>query len=414
MIRNINIKLRGKQRSKFALTRKRKFGIFSGGVVAVIALLVAMVPLLGGTPARAATGMAAINVSYLYTLGGSTNNAGSPTESYWRYDDTNKYLLLYELDGNYTLTGVNPDLTVYVYNNNINVTFDNLHLSKTAFPRTLDSISHDNLTITLVGSNTATNGYAGGSAWVTNNTTINGNGSLTLRATNGGGMSLMSGKNLTLSGNATLSVENDGNYSTIDANGGNTITVGAGAYLDAADNGLGYGINALSGDLHLNVNGSATFWSSSLHGIRLADGRSLFLTGSGEISASGGGYQTAISTNQPITMGDGGLVLGMWNDSGDPEIHIFATASTATHQWKLDDSATTSNELTDATITVEVAAGELGTITRVRKGGGGQTPIGGNPRTSDINVNLIALTSILALAGIAVAGLGIKKFSTKQ
>ncbi|MCL1876652.1 hypothetical protein FWF74_01255, partial [Candidatus Saccharibacteria bacterium] len=313
---------------------KKKLSILISGVVVAIAAFIFM-----PTNAFAATGMATIDVDYLYTLGGNTHNASSPAESFWQYDDTNKYLMLQELNGNYTLSGVNPDLTVYVYNNNINVTFNNLHLTKTTHPRTLESSgSFDNLTIKLAGSNTVTNNYASGSAWVTNNTMINGSGSLTLRAANGGGMSLMSGKNLTLSGNATLYLENDGSYNTIDANGGNTITVGAGAYLDAANNGSGNGIIVLSGDLHLNINGSATFLASSGHGIRLENGNSLFLAGSGEISAvsGGGGWRTAISTDQPITMGDGGLVLGMWNDSGSPEIHIFTTASTATHRWKLD------------------------------------------------------------------------------
>jgi len=127
------------------------------------ALLCALAAGIAAIPAtaHAATGAVTIDISSLSDTN-TDNSASAATESRWSYMGTSKQLLLSTAGGNYTLTGTNSNLFVWVDAADVNVTLDDADITWPGTASYSSAISGSNdangLTITLVGNNTLTGG----------------------------------------------------------------------------------------------------------------------------------------------------------------------------------------------------------------------------------------------------------------
>ena len=321
-----------------------------------------------------------INVS---TLGGTdANNNAASTESHWEYTASSKRLALMSTNGTYTLTGTNADLYVDVTNANANVTLNGADISFASTSTTVFRAGSTGITLTLIGENRLTSSTQACLRFSDNFTiTSSSGGSLTAKGfysaifNNGG-----SAVNLIISGNADVTAEGTGTSSSygLQLTGGGSISVSANAKLKAKGS-SSHGIFA-SSPLTLNANGVINAEATgSYYGIS-AD--SLLITGTGSIGAKGrygisgilelsdcdvtteGTSMIAISTSSNIKMNDAAK-LTMKNGINSDETHTFeASDSASTYEWKLTNAATT-DSLTNAVISVTVAAGQSGTVERV-------------------------------------------------
>ena len=167
----------------------------------ILTFLLTVVMPLGILPSQvnAATGEVTIDVS---TLGGSDadNSANVATESQWSYDSTNKDLALNTPGGNYTITGTNTDIAVWV-TNNINVTLNNANISYTGSVNTLSA--NNGFIMTLVGTNSIK--YTG--------------------SDNMGGLTMGGGAGTTYTINGSGSLVAEGNYYGIDPHSDATLRI---------------------------------------------------------------------------------------------------------------------------------------------------------------------------------------------
>ncbi|MCL2655636.1 MAG: hypothetical protein FWD65_08135 [Coriobacteriia bacterium] len=263
------------------------------------ALLCALV-VAAPVTAQAATGVAAIDISSLSDTN-VDNSASAATESYWYYTGTSKQLILDTAGGNYTLTGTNSNLNVWVAAADVNVTLDNADITWPGTASNTSAVSgnssSDGLTITLVG----------------NNTLIGGNGSI------GGGLTIG------------------------DLDQTWTITSTSGGGLTAK----GYNSN----DCGIRL----SFYDTDV----------LRIAGNASVTAVGGETRAAIfagSGYNNLLIGDDAK-LAITNNSASAEAHTFGKAdTTGTREWQLTDATLTTGALTDDSIVASVATGATGSV----------------------------------------------------
>jgi len=285
---------------------KRIFSILTA-VCLLAGLAIAIAPVM----AHAATGMATIDIS---TLGDTDadNVAASATESEWAYDGTLHVLNLNTEGGNYTLTGANPNLGVWVIAENVNLTLNGVDMTRpgdaTYFAAISGNDSSDGLTITLVGSNTITGGA--GSPFGT--------------TSKGGGL---------------VVPEPYFDWTITSADSGNLTAKG---------------------------------YYPSNHGIdfQFIFSQVLRITGNATVNAVGGANGSGMSQGPlflKILIGDNARLTITNNYTGalHAEHTVWKADTATTHKWKLTDAATL-GALTDDSITITVASGTTATIERER------------------------------------------------
>ena len=313
------------------------------------------------------------------TLGGANaSNSGNTAESQWSYDATNKGLTLLTANGNYTLTGTNSNMYVFVNVPNVNVTLNNINITTVVLASVF--LFNGQVTTTLIGNNTITAIGGNGAQLTGGNQTFNGNGSLTV---NNQGFLLGDSLVMSIEGNAVLTVNAILGNNGIQVGGGDIINIGANATLNAT--GKYDGIWGINHNFTLNCDGTAILKCTDTYGQGIrADNATVTITGSGSVSAEGnyegiylgsgvlvvedcsvtaeGTLSNAINTSNNIKMNDAAK-LTMKTVIG--ETHTFeASNSASTYEWKLTN-ATTTNPLTDSIISVSVAPGQIGTVERV-------------------------------------------------
>jgi hypothetical protein len=175
---------------------------------------------------------------------------------------------------------------------------------------------------------------------------------------------------------------------TVTLVGANTLAGGSNRTLSVWNN------NSLT----INGSGSLTaegLASSNSNGIQIGAGSSLSITGSAAVTVIGGLLPAISDGGSTILIGDNASLTMASASPASTETHTFGLANPAsTYQWKLTN-ATTTNPLTNASITVTRAAGATATVAR------GPRPTGGNtasvPVLSPVGLALLAL----ALGGMA-------------
>ena len=171
------------------------------------------------------------------------------------------------------------------------------------------------------------------------------------------------------------------------------------------------GNNTLTGNGHTGINTgnnsecvitSSNSGSLNVNTILLSNNVDLRITGNADVKSIGTGVFDGISvySTNSIFIGDNAkLTFGFVGGGGVSETHTFTKADAGTtHKWKLTD-ATTSNDMTDDSITVTVTGGTPGTVEReslipsynitVSASAGG-TVSGGGSYVQDSNVVLTA------------------------
>jgi hypothetical protein len=297
---------------------------------------------------------ASIDVSSLGMAGNETNPAGDDT---WAYNDANKTLWLYDANGIYTLYGTNTILSVQVWNTAAfaNVTFNNLSVR--------DATVGAESTITLVG----TSSVNGESGITVNNgvyCTVGGAGTLTTTATQAGLCGIYLNANATLSLTGSAIVDAAGVAGGLRCNDGTAVIIGPTAQLNAGNSeyvGILFYDNVV-----VNCDGAlaATGYANFAGIVGSSATAQITFTGSGTITATGGSNGHAISTDQPIKMGDS-VMLVMNNNRAFNETHTFEVLNAAsTLQWVLQGSATSTDPGTDPSIVVSVPAGTSGVVKR--------------------------------------------------
>ena len=315
-------------------------------VLSLVITLLMATAMFAVTPAtaHAATGSVAIDIGALKMLGtDADNSADVATDSQWVYDDSTMSLCLTTSGGSYTLTGtyfeLGTDLRNSVRISNANVTLNNVQTGK------LHLLS-DACTLTLSGTNLL-NAFL----LFEGDTTVTGNGSLTLATMN---YAELNNAHLTLTGSTRLTCNGSPGINSV---GSSTVTVGAGASLSASGTGS-YGFIG-SGNTTIICDGTATLTGASgYQGLFFSGADVLTLDGTGTVTTVG---SPAISSSQPIKMGNH-IKLVITNNSASVETHTFTKLNPASsYRWKLT-TATTTDALTDTSITVTLAAGQTGII----------------------------------------------------
>jgi hypothetical protein len=312
------------------------------------------------------------------TLGeADANNSGNPAEAQWEYDGTYKQLRLNTPNGNYTLTGTNSNIAVQ--SAAAEMTLDNMDIT-TISTFNAFSVQSDNCTITLVGTNAITCelffSFNGTNCTIISNT----NGTLT--GTSNNNRSFNVDGFFSITGNATVSVIGNYDMGLLISKDG-IINVGANATLNVT--GKNEAIWGIYHDFTFNCDGTAILGCTDTYcnGIR-ADGATVTITGSGTVSTAGeyygiflgsgvleiedcsvtaeGNLGVAIYTTNNIKMNDAAKLT---MKPGINETNTFEKSNpTSTYKWELTN-ATTTDPLTNAVISVTVAAGETGTVKRV-------------------------------------------------
>ena len=350
-------------------TKIKKTSRFTATMLCMLVMgLLAMPSLSAQTPVT-------IDISTLGSYG--INNSSKPIESQWSYAvGSTRYIQLTSANGSYTLVGTNSNLVMSVSSSatGANVIFDNVNSKNTA--TYAFAVSTDDVTLTLIGSNflegrdcisvSSSSGLTVGSS---------SGGSLTLKipqVSSGINMNTLPGSSLIISGNAEVTVESSIRFAS-----GGTIDVEANATLHVKS-GLFPSAVVLTDITAINVNGILNVENTVYGGI---SGNMLAVTGTGLVSIKGETYgidvsileledcnviaegvsDEAISTLNNIKMNNDAK-LTIKTDIG--EIHAFeASDPTSTYKWELT-TATTTDALTNAVISVAVAAGQIGTIER--------------------------------------------------
>ena len=151
-------------------------------------LFLAMVfSLFAAMPLTAYAAPATINIGTTdggATIGGSAKLTSNPAgQDAWNYDAANKRLYLTAPGGNYTLTGTNSNLCIFIETTatNANITLNGVNITST---NNYDCIEiNSNCTVTLLGTNTIVSNNTGFTVWNQVICTINGSGSLTATTT---------------------------------------------------------------------------------------------------------------------------------------------------------------------------------------------------------------------------------------
>jgi len=284
--------------------------------------------------------------------------------------------------------------------------------------QTIDITTNDGGT-TIGGGAALTSGGTGGvDSWSYNGAdllTLTDAGPYTLTGTNGSLTvylpSSATGANVTLSG-VNITASSDDTFIT-DANV--TVTLIGANSITATGNSI---TAIVIQGVNMTIEGSAqlTATASSTYGIVVQSGGNLSIVGNASVTAVGA--DGAISTTNPIAIGDNAS-LTMTNNSGAAETHTF-TSTGSTYRWLLTGAATlASGSLTDSSITVNIPAGQTGTVQRelipgggntgggggggTTGGGGGATTTGVSPKTDDATGgNMFLIVMMLLLAAGAV------------
>jgi len=143
------------------------------------------------------------------TLGGaSVDNSGTPTEALWEYRISSKELIFWSDNGTYTLTGTNPDLSLWIVADKTNITLNRVNITITT--NNVSCLLSKDVTFTLIGDN-----YLKGDDAIIISSGINSviitslsGGSLTAKGTTYSGIYNNSpAANLIIDGNADITLE---------------------------------------------------------------------------------------------------------------------------------------------------------------------------------------------------------------
>ena len=159
--------------------------------------------------------------------------------------------------------------------------------------------------------------------------------------------------------NAALQV--NGDRFTVTLVGSNTFTTDVGIGLHIATDGISGTITSNSGGILTTTSGENTY-----EGLRLTTNTTLSITGTAAvITASGPGRGgMVVPATSGVLMGDNAK-LTITNSRSSADTHTFGKANAANnYKWKLTSATLASGALTDASISVSIAAGATGTIER--------------------------------------------------
>jgi len=222
--------------------------MFKKRVLAVLLSVVMTATMLVALPTAAhAAGTDPVEIDVTLNTGdigdGATagfGNVGHATESEWGYYYLTKILRLWTEDGDYTLTGINGDLTIAVMTNAKNAKVKLNGLNITADTNNYEGLGIGNsCTITLVGSNSVT-GATGCqglnvSSYSPNTCTITGGGTLVATGGSGNtGIYISANDTLVIDGNASVTAVGGATGNAINNLG--TIQIGDNAKLTMTNN----------------------------------------------------------------------------------------------------------------------------------------------------------------------------------
>ena len=330
------------------------------------------------------------------TLTGSSTITNPDGIDAWTYIPGNGVLSLQKANGNYTLTGTNHNLALDVTAGNVNITLDNVTLTRSANQgsnRALNATG--NVSLTLIGDNT-----------------LSGGGSPAIETAIGVTLAIRGAGELTVTTSA----------SCIQLGSGSTIDIGDGASVTAAATGgtSGNGLYNGSGTVTLNVDAGASFTATSAAS-QAIEARSLIITGAGSVSATG--YYIGIrassslriedchvtaacgeggpgnpgvpvysggSNSSPVLMNDAAK-LSMTNGSSSPySVTCQRIDAASTAVWKLTGGVTlTSGALDGASIGITIASGATGTISRGGSGADKPGDVNGDGKVDATDLSML-------------------------